>query len=311
MGLTLCTKNMQGTIAQPYQALCSGIYSTLGMKQEHKNPTAKSVIIDNYNRHLADGIPRWENGLGQETWATRTMDNISTMNFGLCIIEGIYGRDGDGNSGGPNPPGNEDNNKGEAWDFMTNVIIFGKNPVHVDNIGFWLAGHEPGNFGQFHIAMERGLSGYINPGSIPLYLWENGVPTLAQLDDFQRTPLKTNYLKKDSSEPYWHLVNEPYDYPAPAAVDKPEKPGSFILHQNHPNPFNPVTSIEYSLPESGNARIEIYNSQGQLLAVLIDSYHKAGSHMAVWNCSNYPSGIYFYRFRSGSFSDVKKMMLLK
>jgi len=313
MGLTLSAKNMQGTIAQPYQALCSNIDSTLGMKSEHKNPSAKTVIMENYNRHLADGIPRWEYGLGQETWATRTMDNISTMNFGLCIIEGIYGRDGDGNSGGPNPSGNEDNKGGEAWDFMTNVIIFGKNPFHVDIIGFWLAGHEPGNFGQFHIARERGLSEYLNPRSIPLYLWENGVPTLAPLDDFQRTPLKTYYLKKDSNESYYHLVDEPFDYGMTAVEESgaPDKPEAFVLHQNRPNPFNPYTSIEYRLLSNNRVRLEIYNSSGQLVDVLVDGYRRAGNHMAVWNTGNHASGAYFYRFRYGGYAETKKMVLLK
>jgi hypothetical protein len=56
---------------------------------------------------------------------------------------------------------------------MTNIVIFGKNPYLVDNVGHWLGGHEPGNFGLFHIAMERGKLGVINPMKIPVYEWQD------------------------------------------------------------------------------------------------------------------------------------------
>ena len=49
--------------------------------------------------------------------------------------------------------GNEDNPRGKAWDYMTNILIFGMDPLRVDLIGKWLGGHEPGNFGLFHIAI--------------------------------------------------------------------------------------------------------------------------------------------------------------
>ena len=82
-------------------------------------------------------------------------------------------------------------------------------------IGHWLAGHEPGNFGFFHIARERGLSNVLDPTRIPIYLWENGVPVPAQLTDFKRFALKTPYLQRNydgHDEPWMHRVNEPYDY---------------------------------------------------------------------------------------------------
>ncbi|MBN1292027.1 MAG: T9SS type A sorting domain-containing protein, partial [Candidatus Latescibacteria bacterium] len=87
-------------------------------------------------------------------------------------------------------------------------------------------------------------------------------------------------------------------------------PVEFMLSQNSPNPFNPYTSIEYSLPKNSYARLEIYNSQGQLVDVLVDGYRTAGSHMATWNTGNHSSGMYFYRFRSGDFTSAKKMLLV-
>ncbi len=318
MGLTLCSKNMQGSVSKPYTALCSSITaSTRGMNPEYIRLTdGKAEIYANYDRHVKEGIPRWDSprAIGQETWSTRTLDNLSTMSFGLNIIEGIYGRDGNGHSGGPNPPGNENNQRGEAWDYMSNVIIFGKNPVHVDNIGHWLGGHEPGNFGYFHLALERKMSRYLDPKSIPVYLWKNGAATLTPLDNFERTPLMTYYLTRDydgQTENYWHLVDEPFDYDSVSVAEPDAQPETFILRQNIPNPFNPYTSVEYSIPTAGNVRLEIFNASGQLVNVLVNGYMSRGSHMAVWDTGAHASGTYFYRFRFGGFSETKKMTLLK
>ena len=325
MGLTLCSKNMQGTVSKPYTALCQSITASYGsMNPENfRLPDGKAEIYANYDRHNADGIPRWDkpgssgdSGLGQETWSTRTLDNLSTMSFGLNIIEGIYGRDGNGHSNGPNPAGNENNSRGMAWDHMSNVVIFGKNPIHVDNIGHWLGGHEPGNFGFFHLALERKMSSYLDPKSIPVYLWKDGVATLTPLDDFERTMLMTNYLTRNyngQTENCWHLANEPFDYGS-VSVEPPYTNGkaeAFILSRNIPNLFNPYTSIEYSIPSAGNVRIEIFNASGQLIDVLVNGQMSRGSHMAVWNTSNQSSGVYTYRFRFGGFNKTETITLLK
>ncbi len=97
--------------------------------------------------------------------------------------------DGDGFSGGPHD--------GRAMDFMSNNIIFGKDAFRVDIITHWLAGHEPGNFGLFHIGIERGVSNVLDPFDIPVYLWENGQAKKVSLDTFKRTPLLTLYLRRN------------------------------------------------------------------------------------------------------------------
>ena len=75
---------------------------------------------------------------------------------------------------------------------MTNVLIFGKDAFRVDIIGHWLGGHEPGNFGLFHIGKERGVSTALNPHNIPLYRWEDAGPQLIALDQVARTPLASS-----------------------------------------------------------------------------------------------------------------------
>ncbi len=320
MGVTLCCKNIQGTISIPYQAHCSNPDSTMSMKTGDRNPNYSTEIKENYNRHKADGVPRWDKpgstfdcGLGMETWASRCTDNNLASSYGLHIVEGIYGRDGNGFLLGPNIG---TVSKTEAWDYMTNIIIFGKNQGYVDIIGHWLAGHEPGNFGLFHLMKDRGMISTINPANIPVYEWKaDGTATLTPLANFTRTPLKTYYLQRNYSgqtEPYYHMCDEAYTYPTEAPLSSSdERPGAFVLHQNRPNPFNPSTTIEYSIPRSGHARLEVYNSSGQIVDVLVDGHMSAGSHMAVWNTMGKASGTYFYRFRFGGFDETRKMTFLK
>ncbi len=331
MGLTLAGKNIQGTLCHDYQELCSAYHSdgsgNMNIYREHFKADAHTVIGQNYERHKADKIPRWDrpgstwnSGLGMERWATRTIDNHISSNIGLHIVEGVYGRDGNGFTLGPHAADgtlNVNYSGGLGRDYMTNIVIFGKNPFHVDSIGHWLGGHEPGNLGYLHIALERGASTQIDPCRIPVYEWfPNGAAVLTPLSRFTRTPLLTYYLRKDyggNSESYWHMLDEPFDY-TDIKVDVQRadaKPEAFILQQNTPNPFNPSTSIEFRLPAGGHVRLEIFNSQGQLVDVLVDGYLSRGSHLAEWNTNAVSSGSYFYRFRSGGFAQTRKMLLLK
>ena len=88
-------------------------------------------------------------------------------------------------------------------------------------------------------------------------------------------------------------------------------PTSFELNQNFPNPFNPETTIKYSLPQSGDVAMIIYNLLGQEVAKLVSEIQQGGYHSVTWNASNVSSGIYFYRLTSGDFVSTKKMVLLK
>ena len=224
------------------------------------------------------------------------------------MIEGIYGRDGNWMDGP---------HAGQSKDFMSNIVVFGRNPIKVDIVGHWLAGHEPGNFGLFHAARTRGLTDTVNPRAIPVYAWENGLPQRRTLETFARTPLMTYYLRHDyggQDEPHWHMVDEPFDYPPlPTAVTgSPQAvPESFILGQNHPNPFNASTLIEYRLPQAGPARIEIFNSRGQLVEVLVDRWHAVGSHTVAWDAGQRATGTYFYRFLTEGFRQSRKMLLVR
>ncbi|MGE5401239.1 MAG: YCF48-related protein [Ignavibacteriales bacterium] len=94
--------------------------------------------------------------------------------------------------------------------------------------------------------------------------------------------------------------------------DKPSSvPGGYLLAQNYPNPFNPSTSINFSLPADSRVRIVILDVLGRELETAADGFFKAGTHSISINLSNFSSGVYYYQLNAGSFSGVKKMMLLK
>ena len=88
-------------------------------------------------------------------------------------------------------------------------------------------------------------------------------------------------------------------------------PDKFELFQNYPNPFNPTTKIKYSIPETSNVLIEVFNVLGQRVSVLIDEEKKPGFYINEFNAVNLSSGFYVYRINAKNFVEVKKMMLLK
>lgn len=93
-------------------------------------------------------------------------------------------------------------------------------------------------------------------------------------------------------------------------------PTSFSLSQNHPNPFNPATRITFSVPEASRVRVEIYNLLGEKVRTLVDGEKKAGRYDLLWDSKDgrgvdMPAGVYLIQMKAGSFSDMKKMMLVK
>ncbi|MFZ1517898.1 MAG: M1 family aminopeptidase [Ignavibacteriaceae bacterium] len=86
---------------------------------------------------------------------------------------------------------------------------------------------------------------------------------------------------------------------------------SFSLDQNYPNPFNPSTTIKFNLAKAGFATLKLYDVLGKEVASMLNSELEAGSHQVSFDASNLPSGTYFYTLNSGSFTETRKMMVLK
>jgi len=104
----------------------------------------------------------------------------------------------------------------------------------------------------------------------------------------------------------------------PSSVDDAEeiRPTSFSLSPNYPNPFNPSTTIEYSLDRRAHVRIEIFNVIGQRVRTVVDDTKSAGSYCVVWDGLDdtgvpAPTGVYLYRMDTDGLTQAKKMLLLK
>lgn len=88
-------------------------------------------------------------------------------------------------------------------------------------------------------------------------------------------------------------------------------PQAFSLGQNYPNPFNPSTTISVDVPRTTMVKLSVYDMLGKEIEVLVNTELKAGKYKALWNASNYSSGIYFYRIQTSEFTDTRKMILVK
>ncbi len=96
-----------------------------------------------------------------------------------------------------------------------------------------------------------------------------------------------------------------------AAVAEPVAPAAFSLAPNHPNPFNPATTIEFTLPAASPVVIRIFDIKGRVIETLTDEAYGPGTHSLRWDATRFPSGTYFCRIEAGALSAVRKMTLLK
>ena len=205
MCMTLSSKNLQGLVVKPFVRFCPGWRMVTGVPAFMKpdiHTEVEARVKRYFENHRQLGYARYDSRadlspMNQEIWAHKTCDNYQTLNPGLNIIEGIYGRDGDG--------------FGIGDDHLTNLVMFGKDRLTLDMIGMYLGGHEPGNVNLFRIAKERGLLSSFNPWDVEIFEWVNGTPVPRKLSQLTRTPMNTYYLQKDG-EPKFHLVNERFDY---------------------------------------------------------------------------------------------------
>lgn len=90
-----------------------------------------------------------------------------------------------------------------------------------------------------------------------------------------------------------------------------ELPLAFALSQNYPNPFNPNTTISFAIPSRSFVSLKIFDLLGRGVTTIVSEEMMAGSYSKQWNAAKMSSGIYFYRLQAGSFSETKKLILLR
>ena len=89
------------------------------------------------------------------------------------------------------------------------------------------------------------------------------------------------------------------------------QPVAFDLGQNYPNPFNPTTTIQFTLAESGEITLEVINVLGHTVATLVNEFRAPGNYQVTFNGSGLSSGVYFYRLKSGTNIQTRRMLLVK
>jgi len=102
-----------------------------------------------------------------------------------------------------------------------------------------------------------------------------------------------------------------FKYYAPISIGENNTVLNYGLNQNYPNPFNPQTKIGFSLSQNEFVTLKIYDAIGREVQTLVNDNLTSGNYEVIWNAKNYPSGVYYYRIETGSFSDTKRMLLVK
>jgi len=142
------------------------------------------------------------------------------------------------------------------------------------------------------------------------YMVETGV---THLDIMWDVYADDGFVGVESSNGPWSLT---IDGGWALSVDNNTLPEVFALHNNYPNPFNPVTNIGYDIPEISKVSIDIYNIAGNKVKTLVSKEHQPGRYKVQWNATNesgapVATGMYIYKIRAKDFVSVKKLLLMK
>jgi hypothetical protein len=104
------------------------------------------------------------------------------------------------------------------------------------------------------------------------------------------------------------LTNQASSVPQGRRGETPER---FGLHQNFPNPFNSATTITYELPVSSDVQLAVYDILGRQVRVLVDERRNAGVHRVQFDAGGVASGVYIYRLKAGSYTQSRRLVVLR
>ena len=115
----------------------------------------------------------------------------------------------------------------------------------------------------------------------------------------------------EKSQTYYNAFDSAHGMITNGTTVEEKNPSLFKVNQNTPNPFNPSTTISYTVPEKGNISVEIFNVAGQKIKTLVNGYMSAGEHSIRWDASGCSAGVYFYKVKAGKFERTMKMTLVR
>jgi hypothetical protein len=166
----------------------------------------------------------------------------------------------------------------------------------------WSTVAEKSNYG-FNVERSADKTNWVKIGFV------NGSGNSNSVKNYSFTDKSAN-----SGKMYYRLkqvdTDGKYEYSKTIEVDL-GLPKVYELSNNYPNPFNPSTTIRFSLPEKQNVKITVFNTLGQKVAEILNGEMEAGVHEVNFNASNLTSGIYICKMNAGNFTQTKKLMLVK
>lgn len=186
----------------------------------------------------------------------------------------------------------------EGWNLIGSVTI----PIHVATV---LSDPPSMTTSQFFDYTGRyETANYIRPGR-GYWVKASQAGTLILSAGSQATAQTIRIIRTTELPP--PPPDEIFDNVEPRAL----LPGQFQLQQNFPNPFNPSTVIQYQLPIAAHVRLSIHNTLGSTVMTLVDEQQSAGSHSVTFDAADLPSGVYLYRLNAGSYTETKKLVVVR
>lgn len=179
--------------------------------------------------------------------------------------------------------------------------------------------------GHFHVG-ARGVNGGLVNTIVPPNAWGagsvNGVWSMSDGGAEQLTPAIVDaliagdmYINLHTGDYIGGEIRGQISSGSDQLASVPEKPGSaplaFDLEQNFPNPFNPTTTIRFTIPLSSFVSLKIFDVLGKAVETLVNEQKPSGSYDVQFDASRFSSGVYFFRFQAGGFSSVRKMVFAK
>ncbi len=241
-----------------------------------------------------DGGPNFPDPNGASMILTNlATDNNVGANWGTSTLrEGSWGIGGAGDKGSPGEIGSEVVLPVELTSFTATNVDGG---VMLN----WTTATEVNNYGFEVEASTSSATEWETVGFVNGHGNSNSPKEYSYFVNSGATSFRLKQIDNDGKFEYSDVVT------VSGILAKTE------LYQNHPNPFNPSTQINFVLANAGLVNISVYNALGQKVTELVNTNMNAGNHNVEFNANNFASGFYFYRLETSSFSQTRKMLLIK
>ena len=181
--------------------------------------------------------------------------------------------------------------------------------LQVDNGSKLTFGNNNNSYDKWHwegSGLKNLSIGYLNSGSHTITIYGREAYNTVMLDQIILTK-DAYFIATDNNVSFTKSENTAYDN----GSAENEKPESYTLNQNFPNPFNPSTTIKFSIPQDGMVSLKVYNILGAEVASLVDEVKSVGTYNVRFDAGNLASGIYLYKLVTPNFIQTKKMLLVK